>query len=142
MDLSPFELTDRDVKRLDVLHPGTGEKLPDIWIDLLPIDSPAYRAAQREALRKRLEDETRPLRPDSKQIEREQTEDLALAIVGWQGIGIDGDNEVKFTVDTAVKMMIRLPWLRAQVEAFLRRRANFLPSGNGDYKSMASPNSN
>lgn len=142
MDLSKFELTDADVKRLDVLHPGTGEKMPDIWIDLLPIDSPGYRAAQREAQRKRLEDETRTLRLDLKQVERDQTEDMALAIVGWNGIGIDGKDELPFSVDVAIAIMIRLPWLRAQVEAFLRRRANFLPSGNGDYKSMASPNSN
>lgn len=51
---------------------------------------------------------------------------LAGLIVGWRGLVLEGE-QLKFTPQAAIKLLIDYPWIRDQINLFANDRTNFLP---------------
>jgi hypothetical protein len=118
IDVSIFE---PQTTLLVLNHPGTGEPVPSLWIEVVGPESQEYRTAVRKAARlnigrKKLEDEIE---------EAEFTADinfgiLAACVVGWNEEGFGA-----FDVDNVKATLKKYPSLTRQVDEFVAERKNF-----------------
>jgi len=122
-----FQSTANDGARLELRHPTTNAPT-GAWLQLLGIDSDAYRAAQRAQQRDRLKQiaRNRRLGITPEEIESEALAMLVVATVGMGGFSKDGA-ALQFSADTARALYKRHNWIREQADEFINDRANFLP---------------
>lgn len=135
MELSTFEITDEMLGTLNVKNPNTGEELEGVTITFMGTESPRYREIAKERTAKRRFDAARRAIPsdefsmkqslkDIEEMEGSMIDTVAIAIVNWTGISVDG-KEVPFSLENAITVLKRFPWLFAQCNQFLSNRTNF-----------------
>ena len=125
-DLSSFDaLSETQEKGVEVelRHPATGAVL-GAFITMAGPDSDRQRTARRWLVDRRSE---RGLtgRMSENEIEQETAEMLARMVVGWREIIIGGER-ISFSLDAAVDLFLRFPWIREQCDSFAGKRANFM----------------
>lgn len=134
LDLTQFdtvEISDAGAI-LDLRHPGTGEilKQPDgsvVSITVAGPDGERCRKQNRIATKKALE----ILGQGREQTEEEENDEeidmLAALTLSWAGISISSDGaDLPCTPENAKMLYRRFPAFRAQVNNFVKRRANFM----------------
>ena len=70
-------------------------------------------------------------------VQRQALDVLAGATVDWSGFVDTKGQPIPFSRDAAFQLYRRFPDVRAQVEAFMQRRANFLPRSTGTSSNTA-----
>lgn len=127
VDLSKFDgLTEAQEKgiAIPILTP-TGEPT-GIVITVAGPDSDR----QRKAVQKQVDERLRR-RSNKPMTAAEMSESavrmLASSVVGWNNVQI-GEDTIPFSVDAAVSLFQRFPWIREQVDAVAGDRASFLKS--------------
>jgi hypothetical protein len=111
---------------VDVKHPGNS-KPTGLVIDVGPADSPSVKKVRRRHNDKILQSRGRRL--TAEQVERNQIEILAAAIVGWtwNGDAAWGGAKLEFTPEN-VEKVLAAGWVRSQVEEVLDDEAGFFTS--------------
>jgi len=107
---------------VSITHPKTGEPL-DIVIKVAGPDSKKQAKARTAVLNDRLEKKIRKVTAD--RLSEEATAMVASAVLGWSGVEMDGAS-VPFSVENAVMVFTRFPWIREQVQSVSDDRANFI----------------
>lgn len=108
---------------MTLLHPVTGAAT-DIKMTVLGGDAPAYRANLRKIR------DTAAERPEGEPTEQDavavlaHARNAAAAVTGWSNV-VYGGKPVTFSLEGAVDLMRRRPWVADQVAMFRDRRANF-----------------
>lgn len=126
MDLKSLQQADE--ADVEIVHPVTGKKL-GIAITVYGIDSPIARAAQNKLTNKRLARGARGLRGKvtAEEIDAETLEYLASLTKRWKGVE-DGGHVVAFSMEAAVDIYQRFPWLRKQIDEAVGDRELFFPT--------------
>jgi hypothetical protein len=131
LDLCKLELKDQGVW-MNVMHPVTGQEIPNARILLLGFDSDEVQKSIRENQNARIKLlGRRSSRTKAAEImEQERMNVIIAATIGWEmeGVLLDGKPFPPFSKDAARRVYDRFPWLKEQVEEFVNDRANFLPS--------------
>lgn len=121
MDLKGLSPSETAV--MEIIHPVTNKKIPDVHLVVYGSDSKHYRAmianAAREGAAAR---EAKEEQPDPIQLHKKTTQRLATLVAEIVGLKEDGK-----PITDAVKLLTDYPWIREQVDTFVMRRANFLP---------------
>lgn len=119
---------------MEVRHFDTAEVLLDsdekpVTITVSGPDSAAIKAYEREFINRRLKEDTKATskNADVDALNKEKIELLVAATISWSGIQLDG-SVLSFSKENAKLLYTRFPWLAEQVNAFVGRRANFLPA--------------
>ena len=122
-----FESSAAAGARLDLHHPTTNAPT-GAWLQLLGVDSDAYRAALRATQRARLKQASRNKRIvlTPEELEAEALNLLVIATTGWGGF-VQGGQPLDFSAEAARALYARHNWIREQAEEFVNDRANFLP---------------
>jgi hypothetical protein len=107
---------------VSITHPKTGEPL-GIVIKVAGPDSKKQQKARTAVLNDRVEKKIRKVTGD--RLTEEATSLVANSILGWSGVEIDGA-AVPFTVENAVMVFTRWPFIREQVQSVSDDRANFI----------------
>lgn len=107
------------VAKLELIHPGTGAT--GVFLHVVGQDTKVFRDKAREIARSI--SKTKGQTADPVEMEREGIELVAACIVGWS-------DEEAFGVYSPARalelmQMDELGWVREQVEAFVKERANF-----------------
>ena len=123
MDLAHLDdLTEQQDRGADltIVHPVTGERMPDIVLTIAGPDSDTARRA-----RLKFSDELMTFRnrPPADELERMEVERLARCVVGWKVIR-DG-KPVEFSFTNVVRLLTSLQFVREQVERFSQDRAPY-----------------
>lgn len=130
MDLSQLDTRAgaEEGAELVLLHPQTREPT-DIVIRLRGEDSEAYQTQVREFQRKKLDQarRTRRVTATPEEIEAEALELLVVATIGWNDSLTRDGQPYPYTPANARRLYEQFPWIREQVDEFVRERANFLP---------------
>lgn len=125
LDLSAFDLQ-AEAERgatMPVLNPKTGAPT-GATISVYGQDARGYRvAARRIADEIAANFEREPTDPDDALL-LGRAREAAAAITDWDGIVVDGE-VVDCTIESAVEVLRRYPWLADQVLTFIRSRGNF-----------------
>ena len=113
---------------MQVTHPSTGDDLEGTTITLLGQDSDIYQ----KEIKKRAEQSLNGRGGRNKKVDLDDAklkgaELLARLTTGWTGIA-EGKTDVECNFENCVKMYLKYPWLREQVEAFIVERGNFMRS--------------
>lgn len=125
LDLAEYDL-DAEASRgatMVVRDPKTGAET-DAKLRVIGQESSQYRATLR-----RIRDmvaaapEREPVDEDTAFI-LSRARNAAAAVTGWEGIGFGGQ-AVEFTLEAAIDLCSRRPWLADQVLAFTATRGNF-----------------
>jgi hypothetical protein len=113
---------------LKLRHPVTHALLPGLRLKMLGMDSDRYQAKASELLRRRQEELARgaPQRITPEEHEERARELLAEAVVGWEGVKIDG-KVVEFSEARRLEILKRFPWIYEQANLAVVDRGNFLP---------------
>ena len=111
---------------MQVTHPSTGDELEGTTITLLGQDSDIYQ----KEIKKRAEQSLNNRNGRNKKVDLDEAkikgaELLARLTTAWTGIA-EGKTELECNFDNCVKMYLKYPWLREQVEAFITDRGNFI----------------
>jgi hypothetical protein len=131
IDLSTIDTVKGSNEGFDVriYHPGTNEDL-DIIINVLGKDSDEFQKVSRSQSKKRMAklnkggfrgNTTIPV----EEIEQDNIILLASCTKSWSGVVVEG-KEIPCTVDNAVMIYERFPWIREQIDAAIGDRANFI----------------
>lgn len=135
MDLSTLEPTTDSVS-VPLRHPTTNEKLfwedepgqPDkskpVTVNIVGMDSEAFRTRHRAIINKRL-NAGKKAKITAEEIESESIDTIAVCITGWQHVGLD-KKPLEYSRANAKVLLTRLPWLREQLDEAIADRANFL----------------
>ncbi len=114
---------------VQIYHPGTNEDL-DTIITVLGKDSDAFQKVSRAQNKKRMAKmqkggfrNTSVMSPE--EIESDGTALLAACTTGWINVVLDGQ-DLEFSVDNAVMLYNRFPWIKEQVDTAVGDRANFI----------------
>lgn len=104
---------------MKLLHPGTGEVIKNDdgkeWVvTVAGTDSDRWKATIRTAARKR------------GQSSDDGIETMSSLVIGWKNLVLNKE-PLKFTPQSAIKLLTDYPWIRDQVNSFASERANFLP---------------
>jgi hypothetical protein len=118
---------------VQIYHPGTNEDL-GIVINVLGKDSDEFQKVSRAQQKKRMAKLTKggfrnPAVP-VEEIEQDATVLLAACTKSWSQDGkptITMDKkELEFSVDNAIALYERFPWIKEQVDVAIGDRANFI----------------
>lgn len=115
---------------LKLVHPGTGVELEQdgkpIVLHVLGPDTDKMQRIERAIQSKRLKAAQRNGRINLtvEEIEAETIERLATSITGWDNV-YRGGEAIPYSHENARDLM-RLAWMRDQVDEFYRDRGNFL----------------
>lgn len=103
-----------------IIHPVTGEALPDLVFTIVGPDSDTARRA-----RLKLQDELLQYRgtPSAEDQLRLATEELARKIIGWR-VTSDG-KPLEFTHTNVVRIIGKFQFIREQLEAFAQNRTPY-----------------
>lgn len=113
---------------MQVTHPATGDDLEGTTVTLLGSDSDLYRKEMKKRAEQSLNQKSsRNKKVDLDEAQRKGAELLAKLTTGWTGI-FEGKTEIECKFDNCVKMYLKYPWLREQVETFISDRGNFMKS--------------
>jgi len=112
-----------------IFHPGTNEDL-DITISVLGKDSDDFQKVSRAQNKRRMSKMQKGgfrnvTTPPIEEVESDGIDLLAKCTTGWTGVIIEG-KEIKFSVDNAVMVYERFPWIKEQVDIAIGDRANFI----------------
>jgi hypothetical protein len=107
---------------VSITHPKTGEPL-GIVIKVVGPDSKKQAKARTAVLNDRVEKKIRKITAD--RLTEEATSMVANSVLSWTGVEIDGA-VVPFTVENAVMVFTRWPFIREQVQSVSDDRANFI----------------
>lgn len=110
------EAQDRGAE-LTIVHPVTGEKMPDI---VLTVAGPDSKIARRARLQHSDELMAFRHRPPAEELERMEVEQLARLVIGWKCTR-DG-KPVDFNFTNVVRLLNSARFIREQVEAFSQKR--------------------
>lgn len=119
-----------DGAELRLLHPATFEELP-IFITLLGVDSPEYRAAKHKAQ----SDALRKAQKGGKAIPLDDIEESGIAILAACTKAWRTEDEPTITLHgealecnrgNAAKLYREMPWIKEQVDKFVSDRGNFI----------------
>lgn len=123
---------------MTVKSPANGQPLIDpktnkpVTIMLIGADAPRFRSAENQRLDKRLRpSEAIGTVVTMESAEKEGRELIALATVGWDGVGLDGKDQLECNYENALAVYTALPWLYEQAAAFVRDRTRFLNVSSG-----------
>ncbi len=105
---------------LTIIHPVTGEPMPDVVLTIAGPDSDVARRA-----RLKFDDEMLAFRgrPSSEEIDRMYVDRLARCVVGCK-MTRDG-RDVTFAFTTVVKLLTSFHFIREQAQAFSQNRAPY-----------------
>lgn len=105
---------------LTVVHPITGERMPDIVLTVAGPDSDTARRT-----RIKFSDELMAFRnrPPADELERMEVERLARLVVGWK-VTRDG-KPVEFSFTNVVRLLTSAQFIREQTESFSQNRAPY-----------------
>jgi len=130
MDLSKLVITTEPV-RLVLLHPSTRQPITDddgneSALLVVGMDSDRYLEVERKLNNRKLRQlqTQNKLRLTAEEVEAENLEKLAAAIVGIENIVFNG-KPLEYG-EKAVAQLLSMAWLREQVEAFISDRAHFI----------------
>lgn len=104
-------------KRLDILHPGTGEEI-GLRVELLPPDDPKIKAAIRRLADMRRHKAQRNQIASAADDERASFEVCRVAVVGWEWTKEDASwngDQPAFSA-TVLSEMLERDWFRLQVD--------------------------
>jgi hypothetical protein len=107
---------------VSITHPKTGEPL-GIVIKVVGPDSKKQAKARTAVLNDRVEKKIRKITAD--RLTEEATSMVANSVLSWTGVEIDGA-AVPFSVENAVMVFTRWPFIREQVQSVSDDRANFI----------------
>lgn len=130
-DLAQLDTVTRSEAGVDMVVKQFGSDAPlinrkgeGVVIKLLGPDSSVYRTVFREQMKRRINDKPGDFDPDRN--DAAALDMLVRCTVSWRGVlDMQGD-EIPCTEDTVRKLYVRYPVIRAQVDAFISDRANFL----------------
>ncbi len=106
---------------LQIVNPITGEKT-DCYIEVMGVDSKAFREAKRQSQRKAVE--VAKKEDSSLDVDEITAGMLADVTVGWRGFTSKG-KAVKFSKKAAKELYANSPDIANQVDLFMSKRANF-----------------
>jgi hypothetical protein len=121
-DLSGLSAAQEAGIDVSITHPKTGEPL-GIVIKVVGPDSKKQAKARTAVLNDRVEKKIRKITAD--RLTEEATNMVANSILSWSGVEIDGA-AVQFSVENAVMVFTRWPFIREQVQSVSDDRANFI----------------
>lgn len=126
MNLDQFDLSDNDGAVMELRDPR-GEPImksdgkTPVTITVMSFDADpmikARNAALNSASRRRGQATAESVQADTIRL-------YAKATKGWDGVGI-GEDETPFSVENAIRLYTKFPFIREQVDAFISDRANF-----------------
>ena len=129
MDLSNIT-TEQEAQVMELLHPVTGEVIRDdkdkaFTITLLGSDTNSYKAEFNAVLK-----EVRAQKKDQTERESEKRGATMLAKITTDCYLIMDSKKMKYSVEAMADLYFNpeYTWIREQVEAFTRNRANFIKS--------------
>jgi len=133
MDLASLNAGASDGAKMQILHPGTNEPIPDskgepITITMLSKDHPSVQAAWRTWLQ-----ETIDTRKSGKKVSEDFDPDLEVLIVATVAWSIEeyaGDKNPRCIAENVRKVYKNEIWLREQATTFYAKRANFIPASS------------
>lgn len=111
---------------MQLTHPATEEDLEGSTITLLGQDSDIYQ----KEIKKRAEQSINNRNGRNKKVDLDEAklkgaELLARLTTAWTGFS-EGKTELECNFDNCVKIYLKYPWIREQVESFISTRANFM----------------
>ncbi|MFZ3193685.1 MAG: hypothetical protein WA154_10845 [Moraxellaceae bacterium] len=112
---------------LRITHPVTGEPT-DVFVRLVGVDSRAFRALARERNRLRFSDvdaDGKHVQEPAQLAEQRDIEMLVASTLGWRGMTSDG-KPMEFSKENALTLYENSPDIKAQVDAFIFNRRNFI----------------
>jgi hypothetical protein len=124
----------REPMRFVPAHPVTGEDLAHegkpVVILVKGVDHPDMESFERRVNQRRIDRGAAAgrVKLSSDELEAENTARVVAAIAGWENLSMGGP--VEYSLEKAKDVVIALPWLKDQVEAFYRDRANFIEAGS------------
>jgi hypothetical protein len=123
MDLSQFPSKSSATKgaKMQLRHPVTGDELPGFVLTVAGADSHQFVAAKHEEAKKRME--AAGEKPSMDDIELGAKRVLAACVIDWGSVTLNG----KAPTDN-LAVLIEYPWIAEQIDAFVGRRANFIPT--------------
>lgn len=126
-DLGDFEsLTSAQEEgvAVQIQHPATGADL-GITIVVAGPDSDRHKQAQREMTNVRLR--KRKMKITAEEVETESRRLMARKIISWEGVVYKGE-PVTLTVDNAIMVFQKFPFIYEQLDAEAGDRASFFKS--------------
>lgn len=110
---------------VEIKHPATSEPL-GITITVASYESERVKAVARQMGNKALVQQKRsPRKPETIEALEERTIEIAAAaIVGWEGVELDG-KALPFTRENARTILERFPFIAEQIDAVAADRAAF-----------------
>ena len=114
---------------VQIYHPGTNEDL-DITIRVLGKDADEFVRVNRAQHKKRMAKMTKGGFRAGSSLSAEEIDQDGLALLAactksWVGVVVDG-KAVECTIDNAVMIYERFPWIKEQVDIAIGDRANFI----------------
>ena len=113
---------------VSIYHPGTLEDL-GITITVLGKDSDLYRQKSTKMQQKRLDKLAKGgFRKKNMNIDGSDADAIRLlaeCTTGWIGV-IENKEEIPFSVDNAIDLYTKYPWMREQIDEAIADRSNFL----------------
>lgn len=106
------------VAKMELIHPGTGPT--GIYFNLIGQDSKAFRDKAR-AIAKSLNAKQKDV--DFTSLEDKNDELIATCVVGWSDTEAFGEYSPARALE--IIKMDELSWIKEEVEAFIKERANF-----------------
>ena len=106
---------------VDILHPETLDPLGITMVIAGP-DSTRRKMATRKAIDKRLA--KRKMRMTAADLEFEGQRALAACVISWTGVMVEG-KVLECTMENAVELFRRFPFIQEQVDAEANDRASF-----------------
>lgn len=108
---------------MTVIHPVTGEPMPDIVFIVAGPDSTVQRKA-----RLQFSDELLALRraPTADEREKIETEMMARCVIGWRVK--QGGESIPFSFFEVLKLIRKFEFIRQQLDGFAAQRSPYLPA--------------
>lgn len=103
---------------------GKAKEDVPVTITVLGPDSDKMRQHQNQVMRSMMK-RRKGLGLDATNLEQKMTAQLVEAVIGWQGILIDGE-AIECNRDNVHELFSKHYWLREQLLGFQQERANFL----------------
>jgi hypothetical protein len=125
MDLNDFDTSyaSENGVKFTLLNPKTYEPT-DIIFTLSGMDCSKYRNQKKLITNKRMNKMVRKKEVDVSETEKEDIDLLANCTLGWSGI-LEGEKQIKFSVENAKDLYTKHRWIFEQVNEFIGNRANF-----------------
>ena len=123
------------VGKLQLLHPGTGEKLYNddkspMTIDLLGDESKQFRKALAKISNSNVRAGTRRRQATFERTEEQACELLAAVTTNWN-LQIGEESKIaEFSIEAAEKLYLAKSWVRKQVDEYVGDANNFLANAS------------